>query len=535
MTRSYRGVDLDLGSTFKKGKMVVWWSVTSVTGNIEVMDTYLKSKKKTIFSIAANNAKNVRRYSAFPKEEERIIPPGTVFVVESILTISPGVSMVQLKQDDTPSLIDIGEDIYAICDPSTDPADGGDEESYATIELEAGNAVGGEEWYMGKIASALAEKLVMSAAPGAFLVRESESKKGNYTLSVNGGQTYTHYRINQEGGAYFIAKRVMFTSIKELIEHYTGIQDGLCIQLTQPCPMKLFAFEIDPRELQFETALLGEGEFGECRKALWGEKGIEVAVKVMLEKKADDGAAFKKTDWAPFAAEAFIADGKAQVGLKHEYVVQLLGVVQVGEKMLVTEYMPMGPINMYLKGKKKVGSPVPLQGLLLFIKQIAEGMLYLETKKVVHRYLAARSILVKSDSICKIANLKTNQHLFVEDYYTSNEYSRNRGSPFEPLAWYAPECIYRSKFTSKSDVWSYGVCSWEILSHGKKPYSEFSFGLEVVAYAIEGNGRLACPAICPDAMYSVLQECWTHKMKPRPDFAVVLQKVTTIYDNELTL
>lgn len=131
--------------------MVVWWSVTSVTGNIEVMDTYLKSKKKTIFSIAANNAKNVRRYSAFPKEEERIIPPGTVFVVESILTISPGVSMVQLKQDDTPSLIDIGEDIYAICDPSTDPADGGDEESYATIELEAGNAVGGEEWYMGRL------------------------------------------------------------------------------------------------------------------------------------------------------------------------------------------------------------------------------------------------------------------------------------------------------------------------------------------------------------------------------------------------
>ena len=230
-------------------------------------------------------------------------------------------------------------------------------------------------------------------------------------------------------------------------------------------------------------------------------------------------------------AEAFIKEGGIQVGLKHEHVVQLLGVVQVGKKMLVTEYMPMGPINKYLKGKQKAGSPVPLQGLLLFMKQIAEGMLYLETKKVVHRGLRAANILLKSDSICKISDSGMDfgmaETLAHDDYYDMFQ------GQVWPLKWYAPECLFYSKFTSKGDVWSYGVCSWEILSHGKKPFRGMK-GEQVVMYVIEEKGRLACPEVCPDAMYSVLQECWTHEMEPRPDFAAVLQKVTTIYDNEVS-
>lgn len=96
-----------------------------------------------------------------------------------------------------------------------------------------------------------------------------------------------------------------------------------------------------------------------------------------------------------------------------------------------------------------------------------------------------------------------------------------------PLKWYAPECMYYSKFTSKSDVWSYGVCCWEILSHGKKPFKGMK-GDQVVQYVIEEKGRLACPAICPGDVYDVLQECWAHEMEARPGFAAVCRKVQQI-------
>ena len=137
-------------------------------------------------------------------------------------------------------------------------------------------------------------------------------------------------------------------------------------------------------------------------------------------------------------------------------------------------------MNKYLKGKQKAGVPLPLQSLLLFLKQIAEGMVYLESKKVVHRDLAARNVLVKSEGICKISDFGMSRQ--VENYYKSTRVGK------WPLKWYAPECLYYSKFTSKGDVWSYGVCSWEILSHGKKPFKGMK-GDQVVKYVIDEKGR----------------------------------------------
>ena len=108
-----------------------------------------------------------------------------------------------------------------------------------------------------------------------------------------------------------------------------------------------------------------------------------------------------------------------------------------------------------------------------------------------------------------------------------NYYKTSRAGMW-PLKWYAPECMYFSKFTSKGDVWSYGVCSWEILSHGKKPYAEFSHGHEVVAYAIEGRGRLACPAACPESVYVILLNCWQHDRGDRPSFRMLAEQLHAI-------
>eukprot|EP00729_Bicosta_minor_P000949 gene949-22974_t len=153
-----------------------------------------------------------------------------------------------------------------------------------------GNTMEAEEWYTGKIKRGLAEKLVMSASPGSFLVRESESRKGDYSLSVNAGQNIKHYRINQEGGAYFIAKRAQFNSISDLIDHYQKTDDGLCIQLTQPCPKELpetqglshktkDQWERDRAEFQLKKKV-GSGQFGDVWLGLWNNT-TDVAIKTL--------------------------------------------------------------------------------------------------------------------------------------------------------------------------------------------------------------------------------------------------------------
>ena len=222
--------------------------------------------------------------------------------------------------------------------------------------------------------------------------------------------TYTYKDHNRY--KFGIQDGLRFEFIAELIEHYHTEADGLCCILKRN--VSTMAVEISPRELQMEAGLLGSGEFGEVRKALWRKRagqGITVAVKVL---KVPAGA----SEAADAEMQAFIDEGKTMVPLKHAFVVKLMGVVQEGQKMLVTEFMPLGAMNKFLKSKQKAGDPLPLQALLLFMKQIAEGMVYLEAQKVVHRDLASRNVLVQSENVCKISDFGMSRQ--VENYYKSS-------------------------------------------------------------------------------------------------------------------
>ncbi|KAL7992936.1 hypothetical protein Chor_017192 [Crotalus horridus] len=96
-----------------------------------------------------------------------------------------------------------------------------------------------------------------------------------------------------------------------------------------------------------------------------------------------------------------------------------------------------------------------------------------------------------------------------------------------PLKWYAPECILFRKFSSKSDVWSYGVTMWEAFSYGQKPYKRMK-GPEVMAFLEEGK-RMDCPSSCPPEMYKLMNQCWTYKWEERPNFAAVETLIRTYY------
>ena len=302
--------------------------------------------------------------------------------------------------------------------------------------------------------------------------------------------------------------------------------------------MTRFSIEIPRAEIKVDNVLLGEGEFGEVRKGLWQKTkavAVEVAVKVLKERAREQ------------EQESFIKEGRRMVHLHHAHVVQLLGIVREGGFMLVTELVKGGALRKVLRARNKKKDPISLPTLLLFISQIADGMAYLEDNSLVHRDLAARNILMESEAMVKISDFGMSRQ--IENYYNSSrtgsvsiefaclhrelhvsslisgvgldwagfffffllflpcktcgafDDASSNSSSVWPLKWYAPECIYESKFTSKGDVWSFGICSWEILSHGKKPYSEFSQMAEVVAFAIEGRGRLAIPDGCPESVY----------------------------------
>uniref|UniRef100_A0A3B4AM10 Protein kinase domain-containing protein n=1 Tax=Periophthalmus magnuspinnatus TaxID=409849 RepID=A0A3B4AM10_9GOBI len=119
---------------------------------------------------------------------------------------------------------------------------------------------------------------------------------------------------------------------------------------------------------------------------------------------------------------------------------------------------------------------------------------YLEEKNFVHRDLAARNVLLVKPHYAKISDFGLSKALNADESY----YKSRSGGKW-PLKWYAPECLSHRKFSSKSDVWSFGITMWEAFSYGGKPYKDF----------LKSGQRLERPAVCPEKMYSLMLECWT--------------------------
>lgn len=148
-------------------------------------------------------------------------------------------------------------------------------------------------WFFGKIKRAEAEKKLLSPGnpTGTFLIRDSETMPGNYSLSVRDGDNIKHYRIRKlDTGGYYITTRAPFPALSELVDHYKGDSDGLCCQLTYPCPGEKpvtsglsyntkDAWEIDRHTLKLDRKL-GQGQFGEVWAGIWNNT-TPVAVKTL--------------------------------------------------------------------------------------------------------------------------------------------------------------------------------------------------------------------------------------------------------------
>lgn len=280
-------------------------------------------------------------------------------------------------------------------------------------------------------------------------------------IANNGRTTYTDYRDPQKG-VKEIAREIEFTDIK--IEK-----------------------------------VIGQGEFGEvCKgKLTEGKKSSIVAVKRLKR-----GATL--IDQTNLLREAC-----TMAQFRDPNILQLKGVVtKTVPTMIISEFMENGSLDRFLMANRGQFSVLQLVNML---HGISSGMRYLSDMQYVHRDLAARNILVSEDYVCKVSDFGLSRNLENDPHAT---YTTQGGKI--PIRWTAPECFRFRRFTSASDVWSYGIVMWEVMSYAEKPYWEMTN--EHVTESIEDGFRLPAPQDCPQVLHRLMLDCWSYDATARPTF-----------------
>uniref|UniRef100_A0A4W5NBR1 Ephrin type-A receptor 7 n=1 Tax=Hucho hucho TaxID=62062 RepID=A0A4W5NBR1_9TELE len=277
-----------------------------------------------------------------------------------------------------------------------------------------------------------------------------------------------------------------------------------------------FAKELDASCIKIER-VIGAGEFGEVcsgRMKLPGKRDMSVAIKTL------------KVGYSEKQRRDFLCEASIMGQFDHPNVVHLEGVVTRGKPvMIVIEYMENGSLDAFLRKHDGQFTVIQLVGML---RGIAAGMRYLSDMGYVHRDLAARNVLVNSNLVCKVSDFGLSR---VIDDDPEAVYTTTGGKI--PVRWTAMEAIQYRKFTSASDVWSYGIVMWEVMSYGERPYWDMSN--QDVIKAIEEGYRLPAPMDCPPGLHQLMLDCWQKDRADRPKFDQIVGILDKMIRNPNTL
>ncbi|XP_006812809.2 hepatocyte growth factor receptor-like [Saccoglossus kowalevskii] len=273
---------------------------------------------------------------------------------------------------------------------------------------------------------------------------------------------------------------------------------------------KVNSVKIDSSKLKLHyNDVYGKGHKGMVIRGTLKTKNMDyrnsrdVAVKIL------------KNDMDLNDVRRFIEEGLLMKDFDHPNVLSLIGVCveKDGAPLIVLPFMKNGDLKAYIDNPNKVFS---VKNLATYALHVARGMAYLSDRKCVHRDLAARNCMVDEKEVVKVSDFGLSRDLYESDYYSSLDKSVQL-----PVRWMAPESFRKKIYTSKSDVWAFGILLWELLTRGETPYGAVQ-SWDILNYLNKGN-RLQKPMYAPDELYRLMQKCWEDDPNERPNFHTIVR------------
>ncbi|XP_056147623.1 inactive tyrosine-protein kinase 7-like [Lampris incognitus] len=268
-----------------------------------------------------------------------------------------------------------------------------------------------------------------------------------------------------------------------------------------------------PRADLHTITTLGKGEFGEVLLAK--AKGIEEGVEetVVLVKSLQTRDEQLQLD--------FRREAEMFAKLNHVNVVRLLGLCREAEPhYMILEYNDLGDVKQFLRisksnDEKIKPQPISTKTKISICAQVAHGMEHLSNHRFVHKDLATRNCLINGQRHVKVSALSLSKDVYNSEYYHYRQ-------AWIPLRWLPAESVFEDDFSTKSDVWAFGVLMWEVFSHGEMPYNKLSDD-EVLEGLQTGKLKLPVPDGCPSKVYKLMVRCWAPSLKERPSFSEIVR------------
>ncbi|TKR95046.1 hypothetical protein L596_009266 [Steinernema carpocapsae] len=310
-------------------------------------------------------------------------------------------------------------------------------------------------------------------------------------------------------GVYFLMRSITGGPMKKYWHEQVAMNAEYLSQMELYTPDE---WEI-PREAVKVGEEIGRGSFGQVFRGTGNNfktvNGIvfgDCAVKTASEKN-------------PAQQLCFLMEGSVMKKFNTSFIVQLYGIVSDGTPVyVVMELMALGSLRDYLRAHRPGAEenidnrPVPTNHqLFMWAAQIADGMAYLQSIKFCHRDLAARNCMVHENETVKIGDFGMARDIYYQEYY------KPMGKRMMPVRWMAPESLRDGKFTMKSDVWSYGIVLYEMLTLGQQPYAGLPND-DVYEWICQMKRTMQRPTNCPDLWYNLMVKCWKYDPRDRPTF-----------------
>ncbi|GAB1598516.1 plexin-A4-like isoform X1 [Argonauta hians] len=266
--------------------------------------------------------------------------------------------------------------------------------------------------------------------------------------------------------------------------------------------------------------LLGKGNFGVAYKSQFTKCDSEPPMTVTVKS-------LQGTNTDQKALQKFLKDSVIFKEMQHKNILPILGVCLTisDDPVVIVPYLETTDLRSHIRDSSKSLSVCTLldHGL-----QVADGMAYLSDLKVIHHNLAARNCFLCDYKTVKITDIGLTNELFSKDFYFTEDHTAKL-----PVKWMAPESVEHFVFSIKTDVWSYGVVLWELLTRGVTPYPDV-VPWDVHSYLQSGR-RMQKPKHCPEFIYQLMLRCWQQQPDDRPTFSEICTTLRSVSDNDSTM